>query len=176
QSMNISTEAPNGHLTDRENHGDLRNDQEQAAEHFNLRLDTLNHPATIERVTAGEAPPNPDRGGRGWRTIRERWRTLLMLFLILTLAPAAPSIWRYLQSYEVTDDDQIDGHIDPLSSRVDGTVIAVLAEDDDRVTKGQLLVEIDPRDYQIAVEQARAGLALANARVASARQDHAAAL
>ncbi|HEV3113321.1 MAG TPA: HlyD family secretion protein [Candidatus Binataceae bacterium] len=89
---------------------------------------------------------------------------------------AAPFIWNYLQSYESTDDAQIDGHIDPISSRIDGTVVRVQAEDDDRVTKGELLVEIDPRDYEVAVEQARARLELASAQVASARQDYAAAL
>jgi len=82
----------------------------------------------------------------------------------------------YLQSYESTDDAQIDGHIDPLSPRIDGTVIAVHAEDDDRVTKSDLLVEVDPRDYEVAVEQARARLELARAQVASAKQDYAAAL
>jgi membrane fusion protein (multidrug efflux system) len=81
-----------------------------------------------------------------------------------------------LQSYESTDDAQIDGHIDPLSSRIDGTVIAVHAEDDDRVTKGDLIVEIDPRDYEVAVEQAKARVELALAQVASAKQDYAAAL
>jgi len=49
-------------------------------------------------------------------------------------------------------------------------------EDEDRVTKGALLVEIDPRDYQVAVEQARARLALARAQVASAEQNYVAAL
>lgn len=175
--MNISNEDPCAYFADREKHGDLRTDQDQSVERFDLRLDTFERrPSAIERVPDGEAPSNPDRGGRGWRTIRERWRTGLMAFLILTLAAAAPSIWRYLQSYEATDDAQIDGHIDPLSSRIDGTVIAVHVEDDDRVTKGELLVETDPRDYEVAVEQARARLGLALAQVASAKQDYAAAL
>jgi membrane fusion protein (multidrug efflux system) len=104
------------------------------------------------------------------------WRRVLLLLLVLTVGVAAPFGWRYLQSYESTDDAQIDGHIDPISSRIDGTVIRVHVEDDDRVKKGELLVEIDPRDVEVAVEQARARLELAQARVASAKQDHAAAL
>ena len=91
-------------------------------------------------------------------------------------AAASPFAWNYFQSYQSTDDAEIDGHIDPLSSRINGTVIAVHAEDDDRVHKGELLVEIDPRDFQVAVDQARAQLDLAQANVASARQDYAAAL
>jgi len=112
---------------------------------------------------------NHSGGGRPAR----RW---LIALLVLAAAIAAPFGWKYLQSYESTDDAQVDGHIDPLSSRIDGTVVAVHAEDDDRVTTGELLVEIDPRDYEVAVEQARAGLELAQARVASARQDYAAAV
>lgn len=96
--------------------------------------------------------------------------------LVLGVAAFAPFAWNYLQSYQSTDDAQIDGHIDPLSSRIDGTVIAVHVEDNDRVKKGELLVEIDPRDNEVALEQAQARLALARAQVASAKQDYAAAL
>jgi membrane fusion protein (multidrug efflux system) len=55
-------------------------------------------------------------------------------------------------------------------------VIAVHGEDDDRVKKGDLLVELDPRDYQVAVEQAKARVKLARAQLASAKQDYAVAL
>jgi membrane fusion protein (multidrug efflux system) len=125
-------------------------------------------------------PDGPERksgtsGGSPWyRRITKR--VLLLVLLVLAVGAVSPFAWNYLQSYESTDDAQIDGHIDPLSSRIDGTVIAVHAEDDDRVTKGELLVEIDPRDYEVAVEQAKAGLELALAQVASAQQDYDAAL
>lgn len=106
-----------------------------------------------------------------------RARRLWLLALVIVAAGAtSPFGWNYLQSYESTDDAQIDGHIDPLSSRINGTVIDVRVEDNDRVKKGELLVEIDPRDYEVAVEQARARLELASAQVASAQQDYAAAL
>ena len=118
--------------------------------------------------------PGAPSGGR-WRSLKTR-RILLLAPLLLAIGALAPFAWNYLQSYESTDDAQIDGHIDPLSSRIDGTVIAVHAEDDDRVTKGELLVEIDPRDYEVAVEQAKARVELALAQVASAKQDYAAAL
>ena len=88
------------------------------------------------------------KSGGGSRFNRRTSRVLALALLILALAVVAPFLWNYLQSYESTDDAQIDGHIDPISSRIDGTVIRVHAEDDDRVTKGELLVEIDPRDYR----------------------------
>jgi membrane fusion protein (multidrug efflux system) len=129
------------------------------------------------RTGAANGPTAENRGsGHGPRRGRIQWRIALAALLILAAGAAAPFAWNYLQSYESTDDAQVDGHIDPLSSRIDGTVIAVHAEDDDRVRKGELLVEIDPRDYQVAVEQARARLDLALAQAASARQDYAAAL
>ncbi len=127
-----------------------------------------------------ESPDGPGRmsgtsGGSPWyRRISKR--VVLLVLLVLAVGVVSPFAWNYLQSYESTDDAQIDGHIDPLSSRIDGTVIAVHAEDDDRVTKGELLVEIDPRDYEVAVEQEKARLELALAQAASAKQDYDAAL
>ena len=114
--------------------------------------------------------------------VEARWfsriskRVLLLVMLVLALGAVSPFAWNYLQSYESTDDAQIDGHIDPLSSRINGTVIRVHAENNDRVKAGELLVEIDPRDYEVAVAQAKARLELAVAQVASAKQDYAAAL
>ena len=128
----------------------------------------------IKLTDAPESQPGAPGGGRrSKRTIR---RVLLVALLLVVAGAVAPFAWNYLQSFESTDDAQIDGHIDPLSSRIDGTVIRVHAEDDDRVRAGELLVEIDPRDYEVAVSQAKARLELALARVASAKQDYAAAL
>ncbi len=127
-----------------------------------------------------ELPDGPLRkfgtsGGSPWfRRITKR--VALVALLILTLGSVAPFAWNYLQSYESTDDAQIDGHIDPLSSRINGTVIRVHAENNDRVKAGELLVEIDPRDFEVAVAQAKARLELAIAQVASAKQDYAASL
>jgi membrane fusion protein, multidrug efflux system len=114
-------------------------------------------------------------GGRPWfRRINKR--VVFALLLILVFGAVSPFVWNYIESYESTDDAQIDGHIDPLSSRIDGTVIRVHVEDNDRVKAGELLVEIDSRDYEVAVAQAKARLELAVAQVASAKQDYAAAL
>jgi membrane fusion protein, multidrug efflux system len=126
-------------------------------------------------ITDGSKHEQGASGGSPWRR-RPSARVLLMALLVAAVGAAAPFAWSYLQSYESTDDAQIDGHIDPISSRIDGTVIRVHAEDDDRVRRGELLVEIDPRDFEVAAEQARAGLGLARAQVASAEQDYAAAL
>ena len=77
--------------------------------------------------------------------------------------------WRYLSSYETTDDAQIDGHLMPVSARISGYVTQVNVHDNQVVEAGAALVEIDPRPYQVAVDQARAALADAEA---SARALH----
>jgi membrane fusion protein, multidrug efflux system len=79
--------------------------------------------------------------------------------------------WTYLQTYESTDDAQIDGHIHPISSRIEGTIIRVYVENTQAVRAGQPLAEIDPHDYQVAAEKARADLAQAQAQVELARRD-----
>ena len=67
--------------------------------------------------------------------------------------------WRYFASYESTDDAQVDGHMMPLSARISGYVASVPVDDNESVRAGKVLVEIDPRDYQVALNQARASLA-----------------
>ena len=71
----------------------------------------------------------------------------------------------YLRSYESTDDAQVDGHLNAISSRINGTVKKVYVENNQQVTAGQLLVELDPRDYQTMLDQARAGYASAQAQL-----------
>lgn len=65
-------------------------------------------------------------------------------------------LWRYLDSYESTDDAQIDGHLNAISARVSGHVAKLLVQDNQYVEAGTPLVEIDPKDYEIAVARARA--------------------
>jgi hypothetical protein len=63
------------------------------------------------------------RSGRGPWYRRVNRRVLLGALLVIAMSAIAPFALNYLQSYESTDDAQIDGHIDPLSSRIDGTVV-----------------------------------------------------
>jgi len=119
---------------------------------------------------SGDSGGSPS-GGNRWYGRRPK-RVLLLALLVLVVGAVSPFAWNYLQSYESTDDAQIDGHIDPLSSRINGTVIRVHVENNDQVKAGELLVEIDPRDYQVAVENAAANLAMVEQVVKAEQQNH----
>jgi membrane fusion protein (multidrug efflux system) len=115
-------------------------------------------------------PEHSGRIGRLASSIRTHpMRAAAALLAIAAMAIAAQWAWYYFQSYESTDDAQIDTHISIASPRVNGTVIAVHTDDNQVVQAGQVLIEIDPRDYQARVAQARADLAQAMAAVTAQR-------
>jgi membrane fusion protein, multidrug efflux system len=93
-------------------------------------------------------------------------RTLIIVLALLVLVGAL-FFWRYLSSYESTDDAQVDVHLYPVSARISGYVIAVNVGDNQWVKAGDDLVDIDPRDYQVAVDKAKADLANAEATAKS---------
>lgn len=92
----------------------------------------------------------------------------ILALLVIALAAGGVLIWHYYSVRENTDDAQIDGHIDPVSARVSGTVLRVLADDNQFVKAGELLVELDLKDYEVAVQRARADMANAVANSAAA--------
>jgi membrane fusion protein (multidrug efflux system) len=76
--------------------------------------------------------------------------------------------WLHFQGRVSTDNAQIDGHIVPIASKIYGTVADVLVNDNQMVKKGQVLVRIDPRDYQARVAQATAAVAVAESQARGA--------
>src|SRR5258708_7597351 len=84
---------------------------------------------------------------------------------------AIAGLFLYYHDRETTDDAQVDGHITPMASKVYGRVAQVLVDDNQAVKAGQVLVKIDPRDYQAALDQAKASLALAESEARSAGVD-----
>src|SRR3989440_962353 len=84
---------------------------------------------------------------------------------------AIAALFAYFHNRERTDDAQVDGHITPMASKVYGRVAQVLVDDNQPVKAGQVLVKIDPRDYQAALDQAKASLALAESEARSAGVD-----
>jgi membrane fusion protein, multidrug efflux system len=81
-------------------------------------------------------------------------------------------VWIWIASgHESTDDAQIEGHVTQVAARVGGTVLHVAVNDNQPVDAGAVLVEIDPRDYQVALEKAKAELADAEATAAAAQSN-----
>lgn len=86
--------------------------------------------------------------------------------LIFAIAGAAALVaggfgynwWQYMSTHEETDNATVAGHIHQVSSRVNGTVAEIEVDDNQQVQKGQLLIKLDPRDFQVKVLQAQAAL------------------
>jgi membrane fusion protein, multidrug efflux system len=95
---------------------------------------------------------------------------LLIVGGVVALA-ALVGLFFYYHDRESTDDAQVDGHITPIASKVYGRVQGVLVDDNQQVQAGQILVKIDPRDYQAALDEAKAALALAESEAQSAGVD-----
>jgi membrane fusion protein (multidrug efflux system) len=119
----------------------------------------------------GESPaPSPSTDTRYTPPVRrnpKRRRNLIIVVVIVVLVVGGIFLWRWLSSYESTDDAQADLHIYPVSARVSGYVVKVNVDDNQWVEKGTVLVEIDPKDYEVAVAQAQANLTNAEATAES---------
>ena len=103
-----------------------------------------------------QEPGAPGRTREPVRQGRSKRKPLLILTgIVLILAVIGLVYWFLGRGTETTDDAFIDGHIIEVSARVSAEVVAVHFEDNQEVAKGELLVELDPRDYQVALEKAR---------------------
>ncbi len=111
-----------------------------------------------------QAEPRRRLAGR-WA--EQRFRRMIFGGGAIVLLALAGLVY-YMRGHVTTDDAQVDAHITPISSKVYGKVARVVVSDNERVKAGQLLVEIDPRDYQASADQARAALALAEAQAEAA--------
>ena len=88
---------------------------------------------------------------------------------ILILVVAIAAVWYfYGRGSEDTDDAQVDGHLVPVASRIDGTIQAVHVDDNQTVSVGQLLIELDPKDNEVALHQAKAQYDQAAAQLTAA--------
>jgi len=92
--------------------------------------------------------------------------------VVVLLAIIGIVAWLWLSAgHESTDDAQIDAHLTQIAARVGGTITKVLVDDNQPVEAGAVLVELDPRDYQVTVDRMRAELADAEANALAARSN-----
>jgi len=109
---------------------------------------------------AASLPPPRRRFGPGF--------FIFLVFVLLAIFGAAYYYVRFVAPYETTDDAFIESYVTFVSPRVSGPVTKLLVTDNQRVKAGDVLLEIDPRDFQTLVDQAAADLATANSRVGQA--------
>jgi len=122
--------------------------------------------------SGAETPSSPSsstgdtRKARGYQNKKQR-KFMVIAAIVAVVLVGGSFLWRYLSSYESTDDAQADVHLYPVSARISGYVIKVNVDDNQWVERGTVLVEIDPKDYEVAVAQAQANLANAEATAQS---------
>ncbi len=112
--------------------------------------------------------PNPSAPDTEIEAPRSRRRGILIVAIVVVVLVVI-AVWWHSTFSEDTDDAQVDGHLIQVSARVSGHVWRVDVEEDQTVKAGDPIVELDPRDYQVAVENAEAALASAKANAAAAR-------
>ena len=98
-------------------------------------------------------------------------RAIVLLIALAAVAAGSYYAWKYFSAYESTDDAEVDGNINAISARINGYVLDVLVDDERYVKAGDVLARIDPKDYQVALAQAEADLAAAEASFQSSRTD-----
>jgi membrane fusion protein, multidrug efflux system len=124
---------------------------------------------TAERQDRTKPLPATERDyhTRPSRTQSSGFRIAIVIAIIVLLVIGFFA-YRYFTSYESTDDAQVDGHINSVSGRISGHVIKLNVQDNQYVSAGTVLVEIDPADYQLAYERAKADYADAQASALAA--------
>ena len=102
---------------------------------------------------------------------RRSYKRWIFLASFIVLAVAGAFLWHYLSGFESTDDAQADVHLYPVSARISGYIQKVNVEDNQWVEKGFPVVEIDPKDYQVALSKAQATLDTSEAAAKSSNID-----
>jgi membrane fusion protein (multidrug efflux system) len=136
---------------------------------------TQNPPDSAEKAGAEKPANSPkplpateqDFQTRPSRTQSSGFR-ITVVIAVIVLVIALFFAYRYFTSYESTDDAQVDGHVNSISARVSGHVTKLNVEDNQYVQAGTVLVEIDPADYQVAYERAKADFEDAQAAAVAA--------
>lgn len=98
------------------------------------------------------------------RRVPIKW-IIIAVVILLVAGYFGFRYWQYASTHESADDAYTTNHIHQISPRINGTVQRVLVDDNVRVKAGQVLVQLDPRDYEVSLRQAQANLSSAEAAV-----------
>jgi len=128
-------------------------------------MDTLIEELEATRTHVPEIDRNESRQTPG--KLRKR---LLIGGGLFVLVAAATGAYVHFRGRVSTDDAQVDAHIAPIAPKISGSIAEILVDDNQAVKAGQVLLRIDPRDYEAKVAQARAALAQAESQAVGARR------
>ncbi len=126
---------------------------------------------TEESQAASTRPADSFRPKAPRRGIKRLVRAILLLVALGAVAVGSFYAWEYFSTYESTDDAEVDGHINAISARISGYVLDVPVDNERYVKAGDVLARIDPKDYRVALANAQADLAAAEATFLSSRTD-----
>jgi membrane fusion protein (multidrug efflux system) len=116
-----------------------------------------------DREAQDQAEDQSLAGSRKTPRFHRRTKWIFGLAPIILIVGGYFIFLRYFAYSESTDDAQIDGHINPVAAKASGHVVALKVKDNQFVKAGTVVVQIDPRDYEVALERAKADLAAAQA-------------
>ncbi len=114
-------------------------------------------------------PANGDETERGEKPKRKSGRHFIAIGVIVVLVLGALLFWWRSTFYEDTDDAQINGHLVQISARIAGQVIKVYVDENQQVAAGAPICDLDPKDFEVAVQQDEANLQAAEAAYEAAK-------
>jgi membrane fusion protein (multidrug efflux system) len=114
-------------------------------------------------------PPEVERAPKKTPLYRRPVFLIIAVVIFVVAAFLGVRYWLYARTHETTDDAFIDAHVTSVSPKVGGYVTKVHVQSNQQVNKGDLLAEIDPRDYEARLEQAKAALSAGQARLREAQ-------
>src|SRR5579871_3382071 len=117
----------------------------------------------LEQVATPTETAQTDRERKSKPRGKSKGRLLIAGGLVVLVAVGTATYFHFAGRVS-TDDAQVDAHIAPIAPRISGSVAEILVDDNQAVKAGQVLLRIDPRDYQAKVDQAHAALAAAQSQ------------
>lgn len=104
---------------------------------------------------ADPTPHKPSLQAEEWRKIAGR---IISIVVIVAVAVVILRVWNIVEHHPRTDDAIAEANVIGVAPRIHGQIIKLNVQDNQDVKEGDILFEIDPADYQLALENAKAAL------------------
>ena len=147
---------------DTSNNGMIREDLYPGSRRIEVAEEEANHHFAPDREQDGQEKDKKSQPKK--RRVPVQW-IIIAIVVLLVAGYFGFRYWQYASTHESADDAYTTNHIHQISPRINGTVERVLVDDNVRVKAGQVLVQLDPRDYEVSLRQAQANLSSAEAAV-----------